>query len=63
MLEVTADVFSGRRDPEWIVRGRAGHAAGYRRDDARALERWLVQTGKGRIDDPLYEYVASEVGR
>jgi hypothetical protein len=29
-------------------------------DQNRALERWLLQTGKGKLDDELYEYLREE---
>lgn len=29
-------------------------------DENRALERWLLQTGKGKIEDELYEYLSEE---
>jgi hypothetical protein len=29
-------------------------------DRNRALERWLLQTGKGKIEDKLYEYLSEE---
>jgi hypothetical protein len=32
-------------------------------DKDRMLERWLLQTGKGRLDDSLYQLVLSEIER
>lgn len=31
-------------------------------DEGRALERWLLQTGKEKLEADLYEYLSSEVG-
>ena len=33
------------------------------RDEGRALERWLLQTGKGRVEDEVYDYVLAEIQR
>ena len=33
------------------------------RDKDRALEQWLFATGKGRIDDSLYEEVKKDLKR
>jgi hypothetical protein len=32
-------------------------------DKGRALERWLLQTGKGKLEDKLYEYLSEETSK
>ena len=42
---------------------RAASASGTFRDDGRALERWLLDTGRAALDPALYAYVVGEIGR
>jgi hypothetical protein len=32
-------------------------------DKDRALERWLLQTGKGKLEEKLYEYLSEETSK
>lgn len=32
-------------------------------DKGRAVERWLLQTGKGKLEDKLYEYLSEETSK
>lgn len=32
-------------------------------DSGRAVERWVLKTGEGRLEGDLYEYLTAEVGR
>ena len=41
----------------------AGAAPTQYRDDGRALERWLLSTGRGHVDTELLTYVAAEIDR
>lgn len=43
------------------VTARRGAETRALRDEGRAFERWLVETGRGALDPALYEYVAGEV--
>lgn len=67
-LIVTGDELKPAGDDEitisnGLVVGRQGSVSRPLRDEERALERWLLETGKGKLEADLYEYLSSEVGR
>lgn len=39
------------------VHARSGPVSHYLEDQERALERWLLETMRGRLDEELYRYV------
>jgi hypothetical protein len=46
-----------------IVEARAASGARQFTDKDRAVERWLLQTGKGKLEDDLYEYLSQETSK
>lgn len=46
-----------------IVVAQEGSESQQFTDKDRALERWLLQTGKGQLEDELYEYLSEETSK